>query len=36
MEQSSSQAPHDFSLEARVAAAQCGDGVATEALLEQF
>ena len=30
------QAPHDFSLEARVVAAQNGDGDATEALLEQF
>lgn len=30
------QAPHDFSLEARVFAAQNGDGAATEALLEQF
>ena len=30
------EAPHDFSLEARVAAAQNGDGDATTALLEQF
>ena len=30
------QAPHDSSLEARVFAAQNGDGAATEALLEQF
>lgn len=33
---SSAQAPHDVSLEARVLAAQNGDGAATEALLEQF
>ncbi len=31
-----SRAPHDCSLEARVFAAQNGDGAATEALLEQF
>ena len=35
-ERSSGQTPHDFSLEARVLAAQNGDGAATEALLEQF
>lgn len=35
-QRSSAQAPHDCSLEARVFAAQNGDGDATEALLEQF
>ena len=35
-ERAPAQTPHDFSLEARVFAAQNGDGDATEALLEQF
>ena len=35
-ERASGVAPHDFSLEARVCAAQNGDARATEALLEQF
>ena len=35
-ERAFAQAPHDLALEARVLAAQNGDGIATEALLEQF